>query len=201
MKSRVLHLCVASTLAAAGVFGASSLAFGQSNEGSRSLTVVKTVSGDVPSGTTFTVTVTCDEEIIGKGQDKTDTATVEFGASGGSETVAFENGQSSDCTVEETADGGATTTTYSCESTVSDEEEETTSDVQATDKEEESDEICSAAGPQSDPITVTVGNHDDESATVTVANVFPEPVVPVTPVTPATPAPAAAVASGPRFTG
>src|SRR5436190_444149 len=72
------------------------------------LTVVKTVSGPVPEGTTFTATVECDDDIIRDGLDVTDTATVTFDATGqptSADTITFDDPGS--CTVTETAKGGA----------------------------------------------------------------------------------------------
>jgi hypothetical protein len=86
--------------------------------------VLKTVSGPVPAGTTFTATIQCDGAIIfDSGGDSLDSATVTFDATGqptSPDTVTFDDpGQ---CTVTETATGGAATTTYACDGTAPAEE-------------------------------------------------------------------------------
>src|SRR5258706_15924230 len=56
---------------------------GVPSPGSAPLTIVKTVSGPVPAGTTFTATIECDDTIIFvEGASSTDTATVDFDATG-----------------------------------------------------------------------------------------------------------------------
>lgn len=145
------------------------------------LTVVKTVSGPVPEGTTFTATIACDDDIIIDGQSLTDTATVTFASDGqptSPDEIQFDDPGT--CTVTETVTGGAATTTYACESdTVG------AGAAQVL-------ELCGSAGPQATPITVTPETVLDASITVTIHNTFVEPA-------PIEPAPA--VAAAPAFTG
>lgn len=131
------------------------------------LTVVKTVSGPVPAGTTFTATVECDDDIIEVGLDVTDTATVTFSADGqptSADTVVFDDPGT--CTVTETATGGAATTTYACASEVV---EAGTSEVEG----QQVLQLCGTAGPQSDPITINP-EVVEGSITVTIHNTFVE---------------------------
>ena len=80
------------------------------------LTIVKTVSGPVPEGTTFTAELFCLSPIIIDGESGTDTATVTFDATGQPTSAdTFYFGDPGECTVTETADGGAATTTYACD--------------------------------------------------------------------------------------
>ena len=75
------------------------------------LTITKIVSGPVPTGTTFTVTVTCDSPIINDGGVGTSSAVVTFDAAGAptsNNVIGF--GDPGTCTVTETVTGGATTT-------------------------------------------------------------------------------------------
>ena len=91
--------------------------------GAAPLTVVKTVSGTVPAGTTFTATIECPGGIIDDVDG--DVVTVEFDAAGQPttpSTVFFD--APGTCTVTETAAGGASSTTYSCAATVPEEDEE-----------------------------------------------------------------------------
>ena len=192
MSFRIVRLLAATTLAASGVIGVTALGAsgGQGAPINSPLTIVKTVSGPVPAGTTFTATVECDGNIIvvDQGPDS-DTATVTFDATGQpttADTISFKN-QEGSCTVTETETGGAETTTYSCESTLPVDQVEAA--VPAPDPD-----VCDTAGPQSDPITVNIVNKD-QTATVTIANTFPEP-------TPQSgPEPAADVVATPHFTG
>lgn len=147
------------------------------------LTVVKTVSGPVPAGTTFTATVACDDDIILDGLDVTDTATVTFDAAGqptSADTVEFDDPGS--CTVTETATGGAATTTYSCSSEVV----AASTDV----REQQVLALCATSGPQSSPMTINP-EVVEGSITVTIANTFVA----------ATPQPAPQVVAAPVFTG
>jgi hypothetical protein len=156
------------------------------------LTVVKVVDGVAPAGTTFTATITCDDDIIGDGEVGTDTATVTFDATGqptSADTIGFRG--PGVCTVTETANGGATTVAYGCEG------------VQGT-IGEESDwgpsradilpDVCATTGP-TDPIEVNI-SEPDQSATVTITNTFTAPTPP-----PAPPVVAPAVVAQPAFTG
>ena len=151
------------------------------------LTIVKTVSGPVPTGTTFTVSVVCDAPVIDDGGNGTDTATVTFDATGqptSPDVITFlDNGAS--CTVTETAKGGAATTTYECEGEL----------PAAAGVQQVAPDVCDAAGPQSTPITVNIVTLF-QNATVTVNNTFVAPVVPLTPLTPAP-----QVVAQPAFTG
>jgi hypothetical protein len=159
--------------------------------GGAPLTVVKTVSGPVPAGTTFTATIQCDESIIYTGDEPIDQATVTFDATGqptSADTVTFvDPGQ---CIVTETADGGAATTTYSCEAIEPEVTPVEDGGVGGSAIVEPSGPICSAAGPQADPIAVNI-EYKDQEATVTIHNTFvaPEPQA------------APAVAAQPAFTG
>jgi hypothetical protein len=167
------------------------------------LTVVKTVSGPVPAGTTFTATIQCNDDIIlVQGGESTDHATVTFGADGqptSPDTVSFVDAGT--CTVTETANGGAATTTYECEGSVP--ETPTTSTTTTTEVVPKStgfggrsqavtpeDPICPAAGPQSQPVSVNI-EVENQVATVTIHNTFNTPAV----------QPAAVVAATPTFTG
>jgi hypothetical protein len=203
MKSRIVGVFAAASLAAVGALGVSQVAFGAPP--SRTITVVKTVSGVVPSGTTFTATIKCADDVIGQGQDKTDTATVDFDSTGQpttEATVELDTGKDTTCSVTETETGGATSTSYACASTVDESDTTSTTSGEVTESAKpEPVEVCSAAGPQADPITVNVANQS-QSATVTIANTFPTPTTTTTkPSTTTTPTPAAGVVAGPRFTG
>jgi hypothetical protein len=136
------------------------------------LTVVKTVSGPVPAGTTFTATIHCDNDIIDDGGEGTDTAAVTFDAAGqptSADTVYF--GGPGTCTVTETANGGAATTTYACEGSAPVDDPEKQSDFAPSAVVEPIDALCATAGPQADPITVHIVDPDQE-VTVTIANTF-----------------------------
>jgi hypothetical protein len=165
----------------AGVLSAAALAVGLSAVGftqvasaglepigAAPLTIVKTVSGPVPAGTTFTATIECDDTIIDTGEDPTDEATVTFDASGqptSADTFTFNDpGQ---CTVTETATGGAATTTYACAGTVPVDSE----GVGGAAIVEPDEPICPAAGPQVGPITVNIV-FEEQTATATIANTF-----------------------------
>jgi hypothetical protein len=165
------------------------------------LTIVKTVSGPVPAGTTFTATIQCVPDpapeaadgIIDNGTEEgTDVATVTFDATGqptSPDTVSF-NGPGT-CTVTETGNGGAASTTYACEGTIPPlDEEEPPGGVGAFQELPEFDPVCPSAGPQAAPITVNI-EAPSQSATVTIANTF----------TAAAPQPAAQVVAQPAFTG
>jgi hypothetical protein len=154
--------------------------------GAAPLTILKTVSGPVPAGTTFTATVTCDSPIIVDGGEGTDTATVGFDATGQpttADTLVF--GDPGSCTVTETVNGGASTTTYSCTGV----EPVVPSSTPFGAAAAPGDPICPTAGPQAAPIAVNV-IFEDQTATVTIANTFD----------PVTTAPQA-IALQPLFTG
>jgi hypothetical protein len=205
MKSRLAGLVSAAALAlgigAVGFTQMASAGVGP-QEGLAPLTIVKTVSGPVPAGTTFTATVDCggDHIIFVQGDDPTDTATVTFDSTGqptSPDIVTFVDG--GQCTVTETASGGATTTRYACEGSIP-EPPSTTTTTEAVPKSEggvfpsavlPDDPICTAAGPQAAPIAVNIEDEDQE-ATVTIANTFAaaQPIQP-----------AAQVVAQPTFTG
>jgi hypothetical protein len=159
--------------------------------GAAPLTIVKTVSGPVPAGTTFTATIECDGPIINDGEGgATALATVTFDATGqptSADTVTFVD--PGGCVVTETATGGAASTTYSCVAELPDIDEEVTPG-----SEFEGQQVppegggCEAAGPQAGPMGVGI-EFEDQSVTVTIANTFDEPT------------PAAQVVSQPAFTG
>jgi hypothetical protein len=142
------------------------------------LTVLKTVSGPVPTGATFTVKIECDHALIDTGTGSAISADVTFDATGqptSADTVGFnDTGQ---CIINETATGGATTVTFSC----------TGSPGPA---EPGAPQVCPEAGPQPTSISVNILT-DDQTATVTVANTFVEPE----------PTPSPAVVIQPVFTG
>jgi hypothetical protein len=199
MKFRLAGLVSAGALALGlGAVGFTQVASaGQPQAGVAPLTVVKTVSGPVPAGTTFTAKVQCNGDIIFvQGGASVDNATVTFGADGqptSPDTVTFlDPGQ---CTVTETANGGAATTTYACEggiplpTTTTTAVEVPQSDVFPSAVVPDGP-VCETAGPQATPITVNIENEDQE-ATVTIANTFVAPP----------PQPAAALVVAPTFTG
>jgi hypothetical protein len=122
--------------------------------GDVSLTVEKVVVGTVPPGTSFTVDLNC-----GTVPNEGATA-ITFDDEGnaqppGSNVVTWGPalGGSFDCTPTEQAPAGATVT-YSC-----------TDSTQAT--------TCDDAGPQTEPIVVSVGGTG--SVTLTVTNSYPDP--------------------------
>jgi hypothetical protein len=181
--SRVLTLGI-STVALATALFASSAGAGIVPPPSdvTPLTILKTVSGPVPAGTTFTATVECDDTIILPGNS--DTATVTFDETGqptSPDTIEFDDPGT--CTVTETVNGGASSTTYACESTLA---------VDSVSAQQVAP-LCPTAGPQADPMTVNV-EVEDGSVTVTIANTFTAPTPP--PVTPA-----AQIVAQPAFTG
>lgn len=182
-----LVVSLASIGVATGVSGAGA---GVTPIGAAPLTILKTVSGAVPAGTTFTATVQCDGTIIDGTSGATDTATVQFDATGqptSADTLTFSGPGA--CTVTETADGGAVSTTYACEGTAP-----TAASGFGAGAQQVQEPICPTAGPQTDPITVNI-IFENQDATVTIHNTFPEPPPPP-PVTPA-----AQVVAQPAFTG
>jgi hypothetical protein len=170
------------------------------------LTIVKTVSGPVPAGTTFTATLQCtpfelaaaspgDGGMINDGGEGTNTAQVHFDATGqptSPDTFFFY--RPGTCTVTETATGGATSTTYACEGTIPDDEEEVPAPIDGVGSFQAEDitDPCGTAGPQAAPITVVIEDQDQD-ATVTVANTFTAPEQPIKP--------AAQIVAQPAFTG
>lgn len=155
------------------------------------LTILKTVSGPVPAGTTFTVTVTCDGNIDGPDANE---ATVTFDSAGtptSDNVITF--GDPGACTVTETANGGARTTSYACTG------ENPEDEVVVPAPTAGSSDISATGVEPVDPCTsvtatdVTVAIIDsDQTATVTVTNTF---------VAPPAPEPAAAVVVTPVVTG
>jgi len=153
------------------------------------LTIVKTVSGPVPAGTTFTATLQCtpfepsaaspgDGGMINDGGEGTNTATVTFGADGQPTSIStFYFYAPGTCTVTESANGGASSTTYSCEGTIPDEEDEELEPIDGVGafQAEDVGDPCAAAGPQAGPMTVLIEDQDQD-ATVTIANTFVQQV-------------------------
>jgi len=196
MKSRLAGVISAAALAVAvGALGFTQVASaGLQPVGAAPLTVLKTVTGTAPAGTTFTATIQCDDAIIETGGEPTDHATVTFNATGqptSADTVTFNDpGQ---CNVTETATGGATTTTYACEGT--EPVESGDEGIGGTAIVQPPDPICTAAGPQATPIAVNI-EFEDQTATVTINNTFVAPQPP-----PLQPVAAAGVVAAPTFTG
>jgi hypothetical protein len=185
-------LVVLATASAFGVGLCAQTAFAGRESGAAPLTVVKTVSGPVAAGTTFTAAIQCDDTIIDDGGEGTDSATVTFDSTGqptSPDTVTF--GDPGTCTVTETASGGATTTSYACQGSVPVLPPESQGGFSAAQVTPD-DPVCPAAGPQAAPITVNIVD-PDQTATVTIANTFV--------VTPPAVQPAAAIAAAPAFTG
>jgi len=186
---------VASVAALALVVLAPGAGAGNGGKAAAPLTIVKVVQGDAPAGTTFEVTVHCDDNIIDNGAEGTDTTSVTFDATGqptSPDVVVFDGPGT--CTVTETATGGAQSVAYACEGvegTGGDGEEPPAEsafgDPSAT--AEVLPPVCATSGPV-DPIEVNI-SAPDQSATVTVTNTFPQPV----------PQPAAQVVAQPAFTG
>ena len=184
--ARLITLAVSCVALATMVF-ASSAGAGTTPVGAAPLTILKTVTGTVPAGTTFTATIQCSETIIDDGGEGTDSATVSFDATGQPttpDTVTFLGpGQ---CSVTETAPGGADSTTYACEG-VEPVEAPQSFGPGAQQVEEP---ICPSAGPQADPIVVNI-IFENQTATVTIANTFDPEVI----------TPAAQIVAQPAFTG
>lgn len=209
MKQRLRAIRVALTVGSVALLALAVLApaatGGVPGVGAAPLTIVKTVSGPVPAGTTFTVDVQCvrnegdpgepegpepvaDGIIVGGGSS----ATVTFDATGqptSPDVIRFVGPGA--CTVTETVNGGATSTTYACTGIEGEPEEpELEADGGFSALQVEPPPVCPAAGPQASPmaVNIVVGNQE---ATVTVANTF----------TAATPTPAAQIQARPLFTG
>jgi hypothetical protein len=164
------------------------------------LTIVKTVSGPVPAGTTFTVNLHCPDGNIDTGLDgagaaaitATD-ATVTFDAAGqptSPDIIGFDD--QGTCTVTETASGGAASVTYSCTGTIPEPSNASNGfgGIAAEQIAPVPTDPCEAAGPQAAPMVVLIVE-PDQDATVTVHNTFADPA----------PTPAAQVVIQPAFTG
>ncbi|MET0627112.1 MAG: hypothetical protein ABW033_01485 [Acidimicrobiia bacterium] len=156
------------------------------------LTIQKVVSGPVPAGTTFTVTLTCPEGNIDSGthesEDGLSEATVTFNAAGnalGDNVFGFVG--EGTCTVHETATGGATTVSYACVGDFNEVEElpdpPTKDDVSAAGLEATTP--CGTVG--ADGVQVFI-EEEGQVAAVTVTNGFVAPA-------------AEAVVAAPAFTG
>jgi Domain of unknown function (DUF5979) len=160
------------------------------------LTIVKTVSGPVPAGTTFTVNVHCNGNIdtgdqAGSAAITPNDAEVTFDATGqptSPDIIGFDDPGT--CTITETVTGGAASVSYACAGTIP-----VPNDTVkgfggvAADQVAPPTEPCASAGPQADPATVYIVDPGQE-ATVTVHNTFADPVTP-----------AAQVVIQPAFTG
>jgi hypothetical protein len=187
--------CLAVSIASIAVFALAGPAAGGPAPVENSLTIVKTVEGPVPEGTTFTVTVECTNDVIDDGDGGTDSATVEFDADGQPTTddvidLVFGVEAEGVCTVTETVDGGAESTTYACEGV-------STASPAATAVAP----ICPEAGPVEDDIVVNK-SYPAIDATVTVHNTFVAAPTTTTTTKPPAPAPSpAAVVAKPTFTG
>jgi hypothetical protein len=162
------------------------------------LTIVKTVSGTVPAGTTFTVNLHCPDGNIDTGLDQAGSAAitatdaeVTFDAAGqptSPDIIGFNDPGT--CTVTETESGGAASVTYACAGTIPSGEAVKGFGGASAEQVEPPTEPCDAAGPQSAPMIVFIVN-PGQDATVTVHNTFTDP----------TPTPAPAVVVQPVFTG
>jgi hypothetical protein len=183
-------IAVVSTAGLALALFASAAGAGKGPSQAAPLTVLKTLTGTVPAGTTFTATVACDATIIYTGEDPVDEATVTFAADGqptSADTLYFTNpGQ---CTVTETATGGASTTTYACEGVVPVDELPEKEGV-FTEQVAPIEEVCETSGPG--PITVNIFD-EEQQGTVTIHNTFDPAVQPIQP--------AAQIVAQPAFTG
>lgn len=210
MKQRLRAIRVALTVGSVALLALAVLApaatGGVPGVGAAPLTIVKTVSGPVPAGTTFTVDVQCVPDESGPGEPEGpepvadgiivgggNSATVTFDATGqptSPDVISFVGPGA--CTVTETVNGGATSTTYACTGIEGEppEEPEQESDGGFSAQQVEPPPVCPAAGPQASPMAVNIVMPNQE-ATVTVANTF----------TTATPQPAAQIQARPLFTG
>ena len=193
MRRHVRHSILLGSAVALGVLGFGPVAQAGTQPLSAPLTIVKTVSGPVPAGTTFTVTVNCfDGAEIDDGDGGTTTATVTFDAAGqptSADTLNFSDGPGA-CTVTETTTGGAATVSYSCVGVPGEIEEEPIEPSGGFSAQQVAGEPCATAGPQVAPLQVNILIESQE-ATVTVANTFGDPQ----------PTPAAGVVAAPTFTG
>ena len=162
------------------------------------LTIEKEVDGRVPDDTEFTVTVNCSGPIIftGPNAPNASSAKVDFDNEGdpdGSNVLTFD--RAGTCTVTETEDGDAEDVSYECEGQSG---QPNTTGSEFGDPAPAAPappfDPCVTHGPQDDPIHVLI-QREDQSATVTVTNEFPDPEKPAA-------APAAQpVAVSPTFTG
>jgi hypothetical protein len=173
------------------------------------LHIRKVLVGPVPPGTQFVVTVACEgnefpgEPIIFTGDGGSPASSVElvFDAQGNpvgsGDTVTFIDAGT--CTVTETQTGGASSVSYECEGSLPPPDGNGNGDsVLPTGggrfsprlAQDDELEVCQGSGPQSDPIGVNIIRENQE-ATVTVTNTFPEPA----------PEAAVAIVEVPRFTG
>jgi hypothetical protein len=167
------------------------------------LTIVKTVSGTVPAGTTFTVNLHCPGGNIDTGVDDASAAaitatdaTVTFDATGqptSPDIIGFDDDGT--CTVTETESGGAASVTYACTGSIPEPSQEPVPVPESSDGFDAAAPVfptdpCEAAGPQAAPMTVLIAAPDQE-ATVTVHNTFADPA----------PTPAAQIVAQPAFTG
>jgi hypothetical protein len=164
------------------------------------LTITKaTTGGTAAAGTTFSVTLTCDDTVINPGSVgqpglPTDTLTVQFtvDSSGIAQPQAgyvvsfFEEAA---CQVNETGTGGATAVSYTCTSTAG----EGAGSAGWTSSAQELTAGCVSAGPQSTPIGVNIVD-ENQTAHVSVTNTIAASVTPP-------PAVAPAVVVQPAFTG
>jgi hypothetical protein len=137
------------------------------------LTIRKSVTGDVPAGTTFTIHVTCSHIVLTSVSAQASQTTVDrdlvFDAAGnptGGTNPVVTAATTDACHVSETVNGGATTVSYGC-----------------------SDNSTGTAYCQAGGQDVQFVSSGGQTATVTVANTFPTAAAP-TPVT-----------VSPRFTG
>ena len=169
---------------------------GSSGTGVAPLTIEKEVDGHVPDGTEFTVKVECDFPTIFTPSGAVTSAKVDFDSEGdpdGSNTLLFV--ARADCTVTETHDGDAEEVSYECEGQSGQANGGATGTEfggPAAAAPAPPFDPCVTHGPQDDPIHVLI-QREDQSATVTVTNEFPDPVRPA-------PAPQP-VAVEPTFTG
>jgi len=180
MRNAVRILVVAAI--AAGTVALAAVPGGAGGQISNTFTVVKHVSGPVPTGTTFTVEVTC-SSILGPAAQAPAPTVVHFDATGAptdDNSLAVSAGQQ--CTATETANGGATSTGYECAIT------------RGPTDDEGPPFLGNCTGANQATFTDVVG----DSATITVTNTFPVPSPP--PVQPVIPV-AQAVQAAPAFTG
>jgi hypothetical protein len=167
---------------AAGALGFAALPSGAGSLRINTVTVEKEVDGPVPTGTTFTVELVCESQVVPHAEAPTPEI-ITFNASG---TATSENtfpvGEGMVCTATETDDGGATTVAYACD--VTDGKPAVCSD----DNQVSFDSL-------EDDATITVTNTFTAAPTTTTTTTTT--TVPLAPVTPA----AQAVKAAPAFTG
>jgi len=164
------------------------------------LTITKALTGAPAAGTTFSISIACDEPNIDLGSvgllGESDHATLQFvvGSDGtahpvGSDTVSFVS--ATQCTVTEPVAGGAVSTSLTCAGVAgtplqsgSLQSQSEWGQVGATSVVTPTSPVCPAPGPSDGSILVNIV-WPDQTATVTVTNTFA----------------AAAAAVTPRFTG